>query len=1248
MAGRTENKRPIALALAALMALQTIAVFAGGAAAEPDGEENPNSNPPEAPISAPPDFRLQLAVNDPPGLNETAILRIIVLPEVGPAGTLDVKARINATDGLEISDSPVPTQTNRGQDVVLRASVTRNSTTTQAVTVAATVTDQETGVSQSKSRDGYFHILENGTSEFHQDQLPHNGYALPVVQISDHSEPPYVSPNATLPEPVPGAGMPMPPDWGSGSQDEPTDSQSTDSESTTESGSLSTMSSSFPAETSPAQPNDDSGNNRDLTLASGAYRSGPEQKFGDGYGLDGFSDYLYSSDTDFQITGDLSIFIAFEIDSLSSTTQLLARGTSGENLEDNYNFRLLLQSSTQKISYFHEYGAGLNYEVFCSSCSIGAGFHTLTLVRDVSARSVLVKVDQTTVISATWSIGEDPAGGSGSGQTMTLGAGVNGGSELDGGIYEFRMWNQAVGQSTLDSVADPTSTAYARSPVGNEFGLYYLATLDTGGGGGGSTGGLTDDFNDGTIDTSKWTVVGGAENGDCGAVSSPYALKFDGSTRSATTVSLDTSSGGTIDFSIFLGTGSSPCENVDAADDVVLEYSTDGGSSWTTIATYDESTYTSWTSVSENIPTGAQTSSTIFRWSQPQFSGSTYDHWAIDDVDISASGGSDTFVVRACWHYQDENGVDSHPQRWAGYIVREENDGDFDETLEDGTLGENGCFQSAPLSRYESGSNPRDIFVKIVLCTDRSCVTDYDAVAEHKAGAAYTYFWDVRTVDESQDVMDFGTGIPPAGSGAPSRIFQYLNHAHQFSVNHDLVTKNLLGMAVYPCNIYGECEPEDSFYALPEANIAGFTAQQDTIWVGSAHGKHPDVIAHEYGHFIMDKLYNDEFWPTGDPYVDHFFCEDGQDLAIAWQEGFANWIGVRIHWEVAFPEVGQDYKDRQHSRDGHGTAGFDLELRVPDSGNFDTCGSSPPDGDDNEGNIAMALWDLTDTTNDGIDKGYHTLETITDLLSTCKNQHNFEELYNAATTGTCNWNAFYDRCDFLTSSHNNRIKGLDRPADQNPYENTAPTISMGSLSPSGWISSSTTVTAWGIAGDAEGCEQTTTTFRASKDTSCSTADPLVDTDGGLGTVSGSFATWDSSKFPHGDSIYVCGQADDDIDAGAFSRTSSSFLVDRKWPTGDVNPTASGRLGEWNVYWSASDQGSGLGGTLRIHERVDDGSWSVVCSQSMSGWSKSGTCARDSLVPGEYCYKIEVRDKVWHTYTSPGTRGSSDCISPYEL
>ncbi|MEM9024296.1 MAG: hypothetical protein AAGB22_11170, partial [Bacteroidota bacterium] len=91
------------------------------------------------------------------------------------------------------------------------------------------------------------------------------------------------------------------------------------------------------------------------------------------------------------------------------------------------------------------------------------------------------------------------------------------------------------------------------------------------------------------VDSSQWSAInGGAVSIDCGSVSD-NALYFNGAgAREATTIDLDVSAGGVVQFSLKIGDAAAPCENADPGEDVILEFSTDGGGTFNPIATYDQ------------------------------------------------------------------------------------------------------------------------------------------------------------------------------------------------------------------------------------------------------------------------------------------------------------------------------------------------------------------------------------------------------------------------------------------------------------------------------------------------------------------------------------------------------------------------------------------------------------------------------------------------------------------------------------
>lgn len=157
-----------------------------------------------------------------------------------------------------------------------------------------------------------------------------------------------------------------------------------------------------------------------------------------------------------------------------------------------------------------------------------------------------------------------------------------------------------------------------------------------------------DDFNDGTVDSTKWPSHSGASETDtCGASSEPYSLYFrEKNSRHATTRPLGVSDGGEVQFDLKFASSTSDWSCTNQYDrDVMLQYST-AGTSWTTIQTYDDAVFTTWTTFNVPLPAAAHSTQTQLRWIQEdQRAGQK---WMIDDVTVFAAdgnGGEDVTVA---------------------------------------------------------------------------------------------------------------------------------------------------------------------------------------------------------------------------------------------------------------------------------------------------------------------------------------------------------------------------------------------------------------------------------------------------------------------------------------------------------------------------------------------------------------------------------------------------------------------------
>jgi gliding motility-associated-like protein len=152
-----------------------------------------------------------------------------------------------------------------------------------------------------------------------------------------------------------------------------------------------------------------------------------------------------------------------------------------------------------------------------------------------------------------------------------------------------------------------------------------------------NAGSIVDNF-DPAVNGTMWEdIQSGATGTNCGSMSG-NALYFTGTgNRHAETVDVDATAGcGFMNFSMIIGSSGNSCDNADAGEDVVLEYSTNGGANWTTITTYLQSSWdvnSAWQSFTVPIPPPAQTTATRFRWRQVAFTNTNlHDVWGLDNI----------------------------------------------------------------------------------------------------------------------------------------------------------------------------------------------------------------------------------------------------------------------------------------------------------------------------------------------------------------------------------------------------------------------------------------------------------------------------------------------------------------------------------------------------------------------------------------------------------------------------------------
>ena len=220
-----------------------------------------------------------------------------------------------------------------------------------------------------------------------------------------------------------------------------------------------------------------------------------------------------------------------------------------------------------------------------------------------------------------------------------------------------------------------------------------------------NTAAFTENFNSGQPIGWDFTQTVTISATTCGTPSldgSPFMWMGNSSPapRTMATVGLDVTSGGNICFEMryAIQEDPSPCEGPDLGDEgVTLQYSIDNGATWNTINYWPPlnggapSSMTLWNQYCENIPVAAQTISTMFRWTQLEATSEIYDHWGMDNIEITLTATD----YNMTWlhdnysygegNYTGENPTQACPEGDTIYVIEM-------------TDGENFCYDTVVVS----------------------------------------------------------------------------------------------------------------------------------------------------------------------------------------------------------------------------------------------------------------------------------------------------------------------------------------------------------------------------------------------------------------------------------------------------------------------------------------------------------------------------------------------------------------------
>lgn len=261
-----------------------------------------------------------------------------------------------------------------------------------------------------------------------------------------------------------------------------------------------------------------------------------------------------------------------------------------------------------------------------------------------------------------------------------------------------------------------------------------------------------------------WSTSGGSSfSTPCGPGinGTPYywASTSGGGTPQINTPAFDVSCGGVITFDMVFAQqgGSAPCEGPDLANEgVELQYSTDGGVTWTTIVYYSPggfelpampgtsgsvasgpTAYTVWNSFTVPIPPGALTTGTQFQWIQQNSSGTCCDNWGVDNIVVAAGPCNSAYV--------DWNG-DGLEDTTAFYYTPSQ-DTVFEFIVYDSLGNQTTCFDSVFITLYQNTMTYDLVDTVFAYCPFDTIPTGISPVMN--APGPFTYSWSNGSVTDS-------------------------------------------------------------------------------------------------------------------------------------------------------------------------------------------------------------------------------------------------------------------------------------------------------------------------------------------------------------------------------------------------------------------------------------------------------------------------------------------------------------------
>ena len=477
-------------------------------------------------------------------------------------------------------------------------------------------------------------------------------------------------------------------------------------------------------------------------------------------------------------------------------------------------------------------------------------------------------------------------------------------------------------------------------------------------------------------------------------------------------------------------------------------------------------------------------------------------------------------TVTGCFYYVDADGSTVAARNV--WVRVWDDDLLFDDLLWSSVVPSSGCWVASGLTMEEGfPDGNQDIYVQYAAWTNPAGKVIDGFYNYYSVSTPVTY-------EVSTSFFDSGSWLPPADANyrAAFRVYAYLEEAWQFDCT---------------VGVGQDCFAEPTLEAMVPAGGTYYSTldKRIRIEVNGDYDRSRDVVTHERGHWVMDRLlYEDGYWPPGSG-GPHTWCGT-YTSGLAWTEGWASFYAL----------VKGNWLDPSDTSFEYGS-GWSTEVESGLS-----CSPSVV-GDSNEYRVVGALWDLWDGSMDGKDVYSTPWDRVWRVADDCAHA-TFRAFYDAA----CSW-----------VSHGESRSALLFPAWQNYIDyDEAPSASVSFPNQGGWVRGMVTIAATATDPDTPVIE---VLFFLSYGPSPAFCLPL-----GSSAVSPFTFPWNTTQFADSSSTYVCVQAYDGLKYGSIDLSDSAFGVDNGAPVVAVELTGTMGENDWyvsrvTVRITATDNLSGL-------------------------------------------------------------------------